>query len=324
LTGLNNLTTGNFAASGQTVSLNLTGSGSTYTAPITLNNPLFGSSTFIKYSSGILTSTYNAITSTEFSVATGKDGYLLSGTMNLTYIETPVAKIGNTEYLTLAAAVAAVQNGETITLLTDVALSATLNLNADKTYTLDLDGKKISNGALFDRVIYATAGTVTIQNGEIRNTFSASTALRVESCTVSLSELDIRASSNDGVAVAAFDGAKVSILSGDYYGGDNAVSAIAPGTAVTITAGHFACGDDRSFDGCLSALVGGTITLAAGSAASVTPWLNNTSAKDVTITGGVTYTAATLPLSTQSSTATSWSGRNGKTVYSCRPPIGRA
>lgn len=56
-----------------------------------------------------------------------------------------VAKIDDTYYKTLADAVAAAQNGETVTLLKNVELNSTLTLN--KNMTLDLNGCEISNGS---------------------------------------------------------------------------------------------------------------------------------------------------------------------------------
>ena len=54
-----------------------------------------------------------------------------------------VAKIGETYYGTLAEAVAAAQNGETITMLQDVILGAAVKVEG-KTITLDLNGKTVS------------------------------------------------------------------------------------------------------------------------------------------------------------------------------------
>lgn len=54
-----------------------------------------------------------------------------------------VAKVGDTEYATLAEAVAAAQNGQTITLLADVEQNTQLAI--DKSITLDLNGKTIKN-----------------------------------------------------------------------------------------------------------------------------------------------------------------------------------
>ena len=56
-----------------------------------------------------------------------------------------VAKIGDTYYKTLAEAVAAAKDGDTVTLLKNVVLNSTLTLN--KNMTLDLNGCEISNGS---------------------------------------------------------------------------------------------------------------------------------------------------------------------------------
>lgn len=56
-----------------------------------------------------------------------------------------VAKVGNTYYKTLADAVAAAKDGDTVTLLKNVVLNSTLTLN--KNLTLDLNGCVISNGS---------------------------------------------------------------------------------------------------------------------------------------------------------------------------------
>lgn len=56
-----------------------------------------------------------------------------------------VAKIDDTYYKTLADAVAAANDGKTVTLLKNVVLNSTLTLN--KSMTLDLNGCKISNGS---------------------------------------------------------------------------------------------------------------------------------------------------------------------------------
>lgn len=55
------------------------------------------------------------------------------------------AKVGNTYYKTLAEAVAAAKDGDTVTLLKNVVLNSTLTLN--KNMTLDLNGCEISNGS---------------------------------------------------------------------------------------------------------------------------------------------------------------------------------
>lgn len=74
------------------------------------------------------------------------EGYVQNnGTVERLGETNAVAKIGNTYYKTLSAAVAAANNGETVTLLKNVVLNSTLTLN--KNMTLDLNGCEISNGS---------------------------------------------------------------------------------------------------------------------------------------------------------------------------------
>ena len=79
--------------------------------------------------------------------------YFMSAAMVLTSMAIPAfadestsgnaAKIGETEYETLTAAVAAVKDGETVTMLKDVTES--VEIAADKNIILDLNGKKLTN-----------------------------------------------------------------------------------------------------------------------------------------------------------------------------------
>ena len=84
LTGLNGMLL-NFLGDDQTVSLALQEStAGKFTHNISLNKPTFSNSA-ISYSSGVLTSNSNTVTSTDFSVETGLSGFELSGTMYFTY-----------------------------------------------------------------------------------------------------------------------------------------------------------------------------------------------------------------------------------------------
>ena len=75
-----------------------------------------------------------------------------------------VAKVGDTYYKTLADAVAAVKDNETITLLKDVTLSGDLAINNGKIFTIDLNGKTLGGADLFingSAFVTATNGTIT-------------------------------------------------------------------------------------------------------------------------------------------------------------------
>lgn len=73
------------------------------------------------------------------------------------------AQIGTVKYKTLAAAVAAVQDDETITLLDTVTLSADLAINNGRTFTIDLNGKTLGGADLFingSAFVTATNGAI--------------------------------------------------------------------------------------------------------------------------------------------------------------------
>ncbi len=76
----------------------------------------------------------------------------------------PIAKIGEKSYASLAAAVAAAKNGDTVTLLKDVDLSSAVEI--DKNVDLDLGGHKLSRDG-YSLDIY---GDTTIKNGTIEVT----------------------------------------------------------------------------------------------------------------------------------------------------------
>ena len=85
-----------------------------------------------------------------------------NGTWTVVPANTAVAKIGNVKYATLEAAFAAVENGQTIELLTDVTLSDAMNVAiADKSVTLNL-----GNHTLTGRT-NLKSGNLTIQNGTV-------------------------------------------------------------------------------------------------------------------------------------------------------------
>ena len=89
-----------------------------------------------------------AVSGGTFSSAVASDlcaeGYAPVANADGTYgVAVPVAQIGGTVYLTLAEAVAAAEDGQTVQLLTDVEQNSQLAI--DKSITLDLNGKAISN-----------------------------------------------------------------------------------------------------------------------------------------------------------------------------------
>ncbi len=84
----------------------------------------------------------------------------------------PVAQIGNTGYLTLAAAVEAAENGDTITLLEDITLSDIIIV--EKSVTIDLNEKTVTaTGAAGCFEFEETASGFVLKNGTIKSGLTA-------------------------------------------------------------------------------------------------------------------------------------------------------
>ena len=93
-----------------------------------------------------------------------------------------VAKVGDTYYKTLADAVAAVQNGDTITLLKDVDLGNTVTV-ANKTVTLNMAGKTIYNTKnLWDSKLNAWSLISVRENGDLTITGDGTLKAKADDC----------------------------------------------------------------------------------------------------------------------------------------------
>ncbi|MBR3796588.1 MAG: hypothetical protein IKK34_11295, partial [Clostridia bacterium] len=80
-----------------------------------------------------------------------------------------VAKIGATNYATLAVAIAAAQAGDTVTLLDDIELTETVKILKDDVITLDLNGKTI-DGTEKVRIALMSYGSLTIKDSSSEQT----------------------------------------------------------------------------------------------------------------------------------------------------------
>ncbi|MCL1932332.1 MAG: leucine-rich repeat domain-containing protein [Candidatus Azobacteroides sp.] len=74
-----------FDGNDQIVNLAMTGDGSNYTANILFDDGVTFDNPDLSYSNGVLTSNSNTAVTSTFTSPTGLDGYLLTGTLNLTY-----------------------------------------------------------------------------------------------------------------------------------------------------------------------------------------------------------------------------------------------
>lgn len=151
-----------------------------------------------------------------------------TATVNATVNEPKVAKIGETTYKTLQAAIEAVQEGETVTLIDNVNVTTpaygqnALNHAKAVSFTLDLNGKTLSanTGNSVFRFNIANSGatsdvTLTIKNGTIvagSNTWCAVMASGISSdvkAIMNLENLTIEASKAGDLAVKAWDNATI-------------------------------------------------------------------------------------------------------------------
>ena len=160
--------------------------------------------------------------------ATADVTYTATYTSTITVTDYVAQIAGGAKYATLAAAVAAAADGDTVVLLDDVTLTERVepNVGANTAITIDLGGNKITrtgtsgNGSAFD----VKSGDVTIRNGEIDCT-QDDTAIAADGVyaitsrsgsTVTLADLDITVDSECGACAYPFAGSTMTIESGTY------------------------------------------------------------------------------------------------------------
>ena len=176
----------------------LTQSGTSYAMRYTCAN---GSTVALSHAAVAISEGTSFTTNGQTTFFTAAEGYYLIETDNwdntYTYsVETLADKVARnantgTYYTSLDDAIDEATPGDTIRLLQDVALTASLTI--DKDLTLDLNEKTLS-GAI-NNMLAITAGTVTIKHGEIATTGSVQNTLYVQNaanlnldtCTLNLS-----------------------------------------------------------------------------------------------------------------------------------------
>lgn len=125
------------------------------------------------------------------------DGYVYNAADKTVKADTSVAAIGTTKYASLAAAIKAAQNGETVTLLKDITLSSAQSISSKK-LTLDLNGK-VLNGTGVKTVTLGYEADLTVKDsvggGKISNAWTKTSG---ESAAVYLSGTDSQFTLNSG------------------------------------------------------------------------------------------------------------------------------
>ena len=123
-------------------------------------------------------------------------------------------------YTSLDDALNAAQNGDTVTLLSDVDLGETY-VTIDKSITFDLGGKTLSSSKawLHDGVLVVKNATVTVKNGTVKAAGDNSCAIRAYRSGASMTLEDVTATVTSGKSsVTVGDFGSAVIKSGDYQG----------------------------------------------------------------------------------------------------------
>ena len=192
-----------------------------------------------------------------------------------------VAKIGTTSYESLAEAIAAAKDGDTVTLLADT--TEDISISGTKDLTLDLGGKALTNTGKGKATLFVGGGaSVSVKNGSIvggASYYNIQCGTEADP-TGSLELTDVTATAGNTGSSMIDNWGTLTIQSGTYTGGLNTVKS-EPNSTLTINGGDFST-DVYSSDGYTGVILNyGHATLNDGTFAS-------------TGTGKYGYTAAVI------------------------------
>lgn len=143
-----------------------------------------------------------------------------------------VAKVGNVGYESLAEAVAAASNGDTVTLIADTKEDITIA----NSITLDLGGKTLTNTGVGKATISITGNNVTVKNG---NVIGGASYYNIEVKKGASATLEgVTATAGNTGSSMIDNWGTLTINSGTYTGGLNTVKS-EEGSKLTITGGKF-------------------------------------------------------------------------------------
>lgn len=143
-----------------------------------------------------------------------------------------VAEIGSQGYESLTEAVAAAEDGQTVTLLADAAEDVVIS----KSITLDLGGKTLTNTNGGKATISVTGGTVTVKNGNVVGGTSYYNIEAKEDANLTLT--DVTATAGNTGSSMIDNWGTLTITSGTYTGGLNVVKS-EEGSVLNISGGTF-------------------------------------------------------------------------------------
>lgn len=168
-----------------------------------------------------------------------------------------VAEIGSQGYESLQEAVAAAEDGQTVTLLADAAEDVVIS----KSITLDLGGKTLTNTNVGKATISVTSGTVTVKNG---NVVGGNDYYNIEAKKdANLTLTDVTATAGNTGSSMIDNYGTLTITSGTYTGGLNVVKS-EEGSKLTITGGTFTRETAPRWGITGTVLVYGTTTITGG------------------------------------------------------------
>lgn len=146
-----------------------------------------------------------------------------------------VAQVGTTKYETLAKAIAAAKDGDTVTLLAD----ATEDVVVDKNITLDLGGKTLTGkDSGYATLSIQNGATTTVKNGSIVGSTSYYTIEITKGSNATATFEDLTATAGNTGSSMIDNWGTLTINSGVYSGGLNVVKS-EEGSVLTINGGKF-------------------------------------------------------------------------------------
>lgn len=170
-----------------------------------------------------------------------------------------VAEIGSQGYESLQEAVAAAEDGQTVTLLAD----ATEDVVISKSITIDLGGKTLTNTNAGKATISVTGGTVTVKNGNVVGGTGYYNIEVTKGSNANLTLTDVTATAGNTGSSMIDNWGTLTITSGTYNGGLNVVKS-EEGSKLTITGGTFTRETAPRWGITGTVLVYGTTTITGG------------------------------------------------------------
>ena len=168
-----------------------------------------------------------------------------------------VASVGDSKYQSLAEAIDAAQDGQTVTLLAD----ATEDVVINKSITLDLGGKTLTNTNAGKATISVQSGTVTVKNG---NVVGGTSYYNIEAKKdANLTLTDVTATAGNTGSSMIDNWGTLTITSGTYTGGLNVVKS-EEGSVLNISGGTFTRKTAPRWGITGTVLVYGTTTITGG------------------------------------------------------------